>query len=412
MSYTFNWSLRDDLHIFKGAAFSVLTAILLHADAQGRAWPSNKILEQKTGYGGTTVSGALKHLVKIKAIVKIPHEDRKDKEQHLYQSKSVYQITGHYLKDKTLLPYIYATPETLHQLAIAGGLTVNSSESKDLISGPKDNTVVKDSTEKKKNKDSQQAGSQEETDPLPEPVPEPIPVLEEPVIAAPEPPPPPIDCENHQHLVSCVAWAWHNGSWGYMTKRMKFLRGETPKSTNPKDPGEMWRWRLSWDNDENPAKPMDDAEIIGFGAWLRRRNPGQDFIAYLPTAAETIHNKIEEFRGVEDYPELIAAARKGLDAILASGVIGKPRDLAIKRLGNALCKPPPSREAVPLDPRPIIHRDDSYTVPIIEPKETPMAPTQEEQQREVAENLAALSKSKSARRVAEEQQTPQNETGS
>jgi helix-turn-helix protein len=50
---------RDYLKLFKGAKLAVFLAIALHADEDGWAWPSRKLLCAETGLGPDTVSSAL-----------------------------------------------------------------------------------------------------------------------------------------------------------------------------------------------------------------------------------------------------------------------------------------------------------------------------------------------------------------
>lgn len=56
---------RDYLHYLKGAKLHVFLAICLHANENGWAWPSVKLLEKETGYSGGTINDALNELCEI-----------------------------------------------------------------------------------------------------------------------------------------------------------------------------------------------------------------------------------------------------------------------------------------------------------------------------------------------------------
>lgn len=58
----FDFNFREYLHYFQGASLSVLMAISLHADEQGRAWPSYDLLEKETGYKRDAIARALNYL--------------------------------------------------------------------------------------------------------------------------------------------------------------------------------------------------------------------------------------------------------------------------------------------------------------------------------------------------------------
>ena len=53
---------RDHLHLFKGAKLGVFLAIALHADGDGWAWPSYRLLARETGYNKDTIARALSDL--------------------------------------------------------------------------------------------------------------------------------------------------------------------------------------------------------------------------------------------------------------------------------------------------------------------------------------------------------------
>lgn len=58
----FDFNFRQYLHLFPGARLHVLMAISLHADEQGRAFPSYDLLERETGYRRDTIARALEDL--------------------------------------------------------------------------------------------------------------------------------------------------------------------------------------------------------------------------------------------------------------------------------------------------------------------------------------------------------------
>ncbi len=54
--------MRQYLHLLKGAPLAVLLAIALHADENGWAWPSYRVLAEETGYSEDTIREALAYL--------------------------------------------------------------------------------------------------------------------------------------------------------------------------------------------------------------------------------------------------------------------------------------------------------------------------------------------------------------
>ncbi|GAB4557217.1 MAG: hypothetical protein Kow0047_01390 [Anaerolineae bacterium] len=59
-------SFRSYLVQLKGAKLAVFLAIALHADDEGWAWPSYKVLQDETGYNAHTIARALDELCQIK----------------------------------------------------------------------------------------------------------------------------------------------------------------------------------------------------------------------------------------------------------------------------------------------------------------------------------------------------------
>lgn len=58
-------TLRQHLHLFKGAKFAIFMAIALHSDDHGWAKPSIPLLEQETGYNKNTISQAIQDLCRL-----------------------------------------------------------------------------------------------------------------------------------------------------------------------------------------------------------------------------------------------------------------------------------------------------------------------------------------------------------
>ena len=56
---------REHLHHFKGARLAVFLAIALHADANGWAFPSYRLLGRETGYNKDTIARALSDLCEL-----------------------------------------------------------------------------------------------------------------------------------------------------------------------------------------------------------------------------------------------------------------------------------------------------------------------------------------------------------
>jgi hypothetical protein len=59
-------SFREHLAEFKGARLGVFLAIALHANEEGWAWPSYKMLEEETSYNEDTIIRALAHLCQLR----------------------------------------------------------------------------------------------------------------------------------------------------------------------------------------------------------------------------------------------------------------------------------------------------------------------------------------------------------
>ena len=122
MNTQLDWNMRQHLFLFKGATHSVLTCLLLHANQRNRAFPASETIAEETGYGLNSVNTALRSLVKLKAVTNVTFKDRVGVEKGLPKAKKIYQLTGVYLFEGELYPYLHTNPETLQTMMTECGL--------------------------------------------------------------------------------------------------------------------------------------------------------------------------------------------------------------------------------------------------------------------------------------------------
>jgi len=103
----YHWELRKHLDALKGARLHVLTNLMLHMNTHWRAWPKEKTIAKEIGYDIGTISGALKELETIGAIVEVPYSERiGKKELALHNRRTVYQLTGALEHNGEIVPYL------------------------------------------------------------------------------------------------------------------------------------------------------------------------------------------------------------------------------------------------------------------------------------------------------------------
>jgi hypothetical protein len=58
--------LKQHLKLFTGSSWVVFTCLSLHADQDGRCWPSISLIAEETGLTDKTIHTAIKHLCTVK----------------------------------------------------------------------------------------------------------------------------------------------------------------------------------------------------------------------------------------------------------------------------------------------------------------------------------------------------------
>lgn len=120
--------LKQHLKLFTGSSWVVFTCIALHADQDGRCWPSISLISDETGLTDKTIHSAIKHLCTVKIdgnpILSIEprYSENGRQTSNLYtvfpQGEGVNFTTGeggkiyhpHYIEENTELSTPYSPP--------------------------------------------------------------------------------------------------------------------------------------------------------------------------------------------------------------------------------------------------------------------------------------------------------------
>lgn len=120
--------LKQHLKLFTGSSLSVFICIALHADQDGRCWPSISLISDETGLTDKTIHSAIKHLCTVKIggnpILSIEprYSENGRQTSNLYtvfpQGEGVNFTTGeggkiyhpHYIEENTELSTPYSPP--------------------------------------------------------------------------------------------------------------------------------------------------------------------------------------------------------------------------------------------------------------------------------------------------------------
>lgn len=113
MSTTMDFALRGMLtELRPDGRLAVLMALVLHANARNRCWPSTDTLARETGYSVPTVVAAKQWLAEHKAFRLVAYELRAEEEKDLPQRQFIYQLSGVLrLDDGRIERYLYMSEE-------------------------------------------------------------------------------------------------------------------------------------------------------------------------------------------------------------------------------------------------------------------------------------------------------------
>ena len=302
-----DWKLREVLpHLRDNGRLNVLMALVLRANVRARCWPSIELICKDTGYAVEAVNEAKKWLIKQGAIEMVSYDKRVGKECDLPPRQSVYQLTGELRIDGKIFPYLYVphTDISIIENSDSEILPVEISTIEDEVVKSVKSVQKREGSKKEKKKtlasryadadgspkwpDASQEvsslrlqGTDEKSARAENPKTKDVTTTDSPLQSCAKGSP-----DMSKAFGWAVSRAWQSNGMGSLMAQL------TGRSTAP---GKRTTYKF-----ETPATAH---EIYLFVEWWNSVKPNPD--TPIPTAAETLKERFDQFRGHPEYAHWI-----------------------------------------------------------------------------------------------------------